>query len=190
MTTQDKPSYWLALRVLPADLVARANEILKVSTKVTFAPSHRPFNRSEQLLPEDLANKCRAALDKRGIDEGRIVLFGSNREYRGKKPHAEALVEMGFHRKVAADALGYNPVTLKRWGVGEANDRRTPPLLANETKAVNVGFAQCQKVRPGSDNSREYCALVGAALAALESDALKTAVVKKLKAAATAKKTK
>ncbi len=184
IATQDRPSYWLALKVLPADLVARANEILKVSTKVTFAPSHRPYNRSENLLPEDLVDKCRTALDKKGLEQGRIVLFGSNREYHGKKPHAEVLVELGFTRRVAADALGYNYITLKRWGVPEASGKRKPPAPLSEQKAVNAGFAQCQKVRPGSDNKREYCAAVGAALATLETDGLKAMVVRKLKAQA------
>lgn len=170
---QEKTGYWHAYEVLPFELVQEANRHLKVSTKITFAASHRSYNRSESLLPEKLVDKCREALDNKSIMTRRIILFGANRSHGGSATHAFALLELGFSPKVIADALGYHIITLKRWGVHDAHKSKIRKAVviddAKESAYKDAGFTQVQKVRPGDESKPSHYIQVGAALEALES---------------------
>lgn len=165
--------YWHAIEVLPFELVDKISEILKVSTKITFAPSHRPYNRSEGLLPAKLVDKCRNELDKRDITTRRIILFGSNKAHDGGKLHARVLADLGFPYKVIADALNYHTVTLRRWGIKDYI-RDTPGAsvaVANvqaTKETLDLGFRRCQSLHPGKTFAADYYQTVGSAMLALQ----------------------
>ena len=168
---QETSGYYHAIEVLPFELVDNVIDILKISTKVTFAPSHRPLNRSEMLLPPKLVDKCREELDKKDIVTRRVVLFGTTRDHEGTKAHAYVLADIGHTLKVIADALNYHPVTLKRWGMNQyiAAKRLASPKVDPSPEALNLGFARCQELRPGEEGSASHYQMVGTALLALRS---------------------
>lgn len=161
--------YYHAVEVLPYELIEEVMEILKLSTKVTFAPSHRPYNRSEMLLPAKLVDKCREALDKKDVLTRRIILFGSSRDHDGGKAHGYVLADLGYAAQVIADTLNYHLITLKRWGLREYIDAkpRKAPAPNPSTEALEFGFKRCQELYPGKEVDADHCRMVGTALLAL-----------------------
>lgn len=177
---QSTSGYWHASEVLPEDLVAAVLEKVSGSTKITFALSHKTYNKSEMELPGRLVDKCRAALDKRGILTRRIILFGQHRKHLGGKEEAVALLELGYPARVVADALKYHPVTFRRWGVSELPEGKRPvPKVVETPETLDLGFKNYQELYPGTsaDNSHYYA--VGSAVLALRE--IKVVPVKKTK---------
>jgi len=144
---------------------------LPFSQKITFAPSHRVYNRSEQLLPAKLVDRCRGQLDKKGHLTRRTVFFGVNRVRLGGHAQAYALLQLGYPIQVAADALKFHRITFKRWGLEAPQNPPPPPKIIRTVETLAAGFKHCQELHPGSTGDAEHYYYVGTAIMALQDEA-------------------
>lgn len=166
-------SYLIAVDVFGPELTEEVISILGEAKKVTFAPTHKSYNRSEGQLPERLVDKCRNLLDMKDHIKRRTVFFGHLRSHDGERAHALALAELGYPANVIADALNYHAVTLTRWKistyVANLGDAVPKPEITPDPDLIDKGFKRCQDLRPGEVKSDlTYYAKVGHAMEALK----------------------
>lgn len=165
------PSYLIASDVLGHELTELVLEHVRTAQKITFAPSHRPYNRTEMQLPERLVNRCREELDRKEHLRRRVVFFGLLRERRGDKYMAFALGEYGWTMSIIADVLGCHAVTLVRWGVlayqrdhfakrGDGKVLR-PSIKRPPNEALTFGFERFQSLYPGETATPRYYTALG-----------------------------
>ncbi len=164
--------YYWSIDVLDSDLAQEVYERLGLSRKVSFARSDRPYTKTENLLTEDLVDRCREALDDQDITENRVVLFGPFKTQLrlpgNSEKQAHALADRGFSLLVIADALGYSYQTLRRWDIQAGRQQFQPRGTAEELASwKELGLARVKEVHP--DDARnpkaKHYLLVGAALA-------------------------
>lgn len=162
--------YHLASEVLPEKVCKEILHRLGRSRKVTFAASGKKLNMSEQLLPEPLVHKVRAYLDKKGIDTRRIIFFDRQRSHFGGFEAAQELLEAGYPITIVAIAMGYNPITLNRWGLTSIKDRLAPEVRIDHDTAVSLGKARVASIAPKKLKSftDDKFALLGQCLVELE----------------------
>jgi hypothetical protein len=178
------PSYLVAVDALGPELAEQVLNVIKTAQKITFAPTHRPMNRSEMMLPEKLVSRCREALDLKEHFKHRVVFFGLLRERRGDKYIAMALAEYGWTMSVIANVLGMHSVTLVRWGVlahqrahfaarGEGKILR-PSLKDPDPRALSFGFERYQSLFPGEEATPRYYTALGTCLLMAGSEKVKS----------------
>ena len=161
--SQETSGYWRAEDVLPLNIIEEVGKVLTSSMKITFAASHRPYNRSEAVLPNKLVDRVREALDKADVTKRRIILFRSRKDHDGGPHHAIALAKRGFPQRVIADALGYNPRTMSRWNLKE-HMAAEPAAAAANAATLSAGFARFQELHPGEVEEVDYYQLLGTAV--------------------------
>ncbi len=172
-------SYLYSWEVFDADLAQELYLWLGKAQRVTFAPTDRPYNKSERLLDEKLVDRAREALDRQDILTGRIVFVGpdtkAHRLPGDARRHAEALAAKGFSILVIADVLGYSDQTLRRWNIKSAKESGRQAFIPNGTETEldlwrEIGRARVLELRPDDDRgprSKHYL-LVGAAMVWLQ----------------------
>jgi hypothetical protein len=140
--------YYSASDVLTDEMISEVFAALGSSQKVTFGPSGTLLNKSEKLLPEKLVHKVRNYLDKKNILTRRIIWFDRPKSRMGDRSTAEVLVGRGWPRAIVSIVMGYDPVTLTRWGI-ETSDKETPPVILSEEVAEALGKSRLAAVNPG-----------------------------------------
>lgn len=171
---QKQRSYLISVDVFGSEITEQVIAVLGEAKKVTFAPTHRGFNKSESQLPEKLVDKCRNILDMKEHFKRRTVFFGHQRAHDGVREHALALAELGYPLGVVADALNYHTVTMSRWKISAYIDSlgdSAPKIdFPPDPDLIDIGFKRCQDLRPGEVKSDlTYYAKVGHAMRALSS---------------------
>ena len=165
---EETPSYYHAVDVLPFDLAQQLFTELGTAQKITFAPSHRPYNHSESLLPSKLVDQCREALDKRDITKRRVVFVSAIRAERWDPSVGKALIERGWPTSVVAIVIGYHHITLRRWGWAElaraVKDKRVKPKVVKTPETLSLGFSRLQKIFPGKVVSQHVYYRIGSAM--------------------------
>lgn len=139
--------YFSASEVLSDELSSEALASLGSSQKVTFGASGSSLNKSEKRLPEKLVHKIRAFLDKKNLLARRIVWFDRPKSHLGDKSDAIALVRRGWPRSVVSVAMGYDPITLTRWGI-PASESEPPEITMDAAVAEALGKARLSVVNP------------------------------------------
>lgn len=163
-----KPAYLHASDLFPPKLLAKVTQALDGKTlKITFAPSGKPPNKSEAVLPPELAEKCRRWVDDR--DSGRTIYFGGKHSANrvGKPAYAFYLSKAGISIGAIQTALGITYPTAAKYGAKASRpvidvstlepDVYTAYREAGEARAQELG-----KVR--TKGKEEFYVLVGAAL--------------------------
>lgn len=173
---ENKRSYLIAVDIFGPELTEEVINLLGEAKKVTFAPTHRVYNRIESMLPPRIVDKCRDILDLKDYVKRRTVFFGHLKSRDGEREHAMALAEMGYPINVIADAMGYHAVTMTRWKIrGYAKALSSVPILDVQptSELIDMGFKRCQDLRPAeSKENLLYYATVGHAMVTLKSKAL------------------
>jgi hypothetical protein len=139
--------YYSASEVLTDEMVADVLAALGTSQKITFGASGTALNKSEKRLPEKLVHRIRTYLDKRNIITRRIVWFDRQKSHIGDKQAAAKLVAEGYPRQLVALVMGYDPVTLNRWGI-EATEEEAPAITMNPEMAEAIGKSRLAAVAP------------------------------------------
>jgi hypothetical protein len=141
--------YHSASDVLTEDLISEVFGALGTSQKVTFGPSGSTLNKSERRLPEKLVHRIRSYLDKKNILTRRIVWFDRPKSHMGDKTTAIKLCAAGWSKQVVAAVMGYDPITLTRWGI-ESSDLEAPPIKMDPAVAESLGRSRLAAVAPSS----------------------------------------
>jgi len=139
--------YYSASEVLTDELVAEVLNALGTSQKVTFGASGSALNKSEKRLPEKLVHRVRSYLDKKGLLTRRIVWFDRQKSRIGDKAVALKLVSRGYPRQLVAVVMGYDPITLNRWGI-EPSETPPPAISMDAEMAEAVGKSRLAAVAP------------------------------------------
>lgn len=173
MSETRQRSYLSAVDVFGPEITEEVISILGEAKKVTFAPTHRVYNRTENQLPAKLVDKCRDILDRKDLLKRRTVFFGHLKSHDGTREHAMALAELGYSLNVIADALNYHVITLTRWKIRSYAqnliDVPTPDVPVH-ADLIAMGFERCSNLRPSElKEDRAYYAKVGHAMLALKS---------------------
>jgi hypothetical protein len=191
---ENKRSYLIAVDIFGPELTEEVINILGEAKKVTFAPTHRVYNRIESALPSKIVDRCRDILDMKDYTKRRTVFFGHLNSHDGTREHAMALAELGYPVNVIADAMGYHSVTMTRWKIRSyAKALSSVPTLDIQptSELIDMGFKRCQDLRPAEvKENLLYYANVGHAMVTLKSKAVSDRVEAIKKAISPEKKSK
>lgn len=164
---EENPTYYHAVDVLPFELAEALFAHLGTAQKVTFAPSHLPYNYSESQLPAKLVDKCREALDNKGIEKRRVVFVSALRAERWDPSVGKALIERGWPTSIVAIVIGYHTITLRRWGWADLARKvkgTVKPKVLKTPEVLGLGFSRLQKIFPGKEVSQQVYYRVGSAM--------------------------
>jgi hypothetical protein len=139
--------YYSASEVLTDEMVADVLNALGTSQKITFGASGSTLNKSEKRLPEKLVHRVRSYLDKRGLLTRRIVWFDRQKSHIGDKAVAVKLVSRGYPRQLVAMVMGYDPITLNRWGI-DPTEQPAPAISMDPAMAESIGKSRLAAVAP------------------------------------------
>lgn len=144
-------NYFACVDIFPSEVYEAVNAYLGRSQKVTFGKPGRPFTRSEELLPEQLVDRCRDILDNLDVPT-RTVHFAPYKA-RDVPRHVAygiakwAVTQYGCTLPAVANALNYHTNTFVLWNIRRGSQHAmTPPSPENWQKYLEAGKEHCAKI--------------------------------------------